>query len=76
MDLHYRSTFCLSSRIHMNFDIHGYGTRETGSMNVHLPTVQNDKYSNSYGKLWYNLPGYSDFETKLHLNEIADFTKV
>ena len=29
----------LSDRIDMHFDIHGYGTREAGSMNVYLPTV-------------------------------------
>ena len=29
----------LSDRIDMHFDIHGYDTREAGSMNVYLPAV-------------------------------------
>ena len=36
IDPHY-----LSDRIDMDFDIHGYDTREAGSMNVYLPTVHN-----------------------------------
>ena len=30
----------LSDRIDMHFDIHGYHTREAGSINVYLPAVQ------------------------------------
>ena len=38
----------LSDRIDMHFDIHGYHTREAGSMNVYLPTVHKEMYKNSF----------------------------
>ena len=38
----------LSDRIDMHFDIHGYNTREAGSMNVYLPTVHKEMYKNSF----------------------------
>ena len=54
----------LSDRIDMHFDIHGYNTREAGSMNVYLPAVHKEIYRNSFlylgGKLW---------------NELSDFVK-
>ena len=31
----------------MHFDIHGYNTREAGSMNVYLPAVHKEIYRNS-----------------------------
>ena len=37
----------LSDRIDMDFDIHGYDTREAGSMNVYLPTVHKEIYKSS-----------------------------
>ena len=52
----------LSDRIDMHFDIHGYNTREAGSMNVYLPTVHKEMYKNSFlylgGKLWNDLPDF------------------
>ena len=53
----------LSERIDMHFDIHGYDTRETGSMNVYLPIVHKEIYRNSFflysgGKLWNELPDF------------------
>ena len=54
----------LSDRIDMHFDIHGYDTREAGSMNVYLPAVHKEIYRNNFlysgGKLW---------------NELSDFVK-
>ena len=38
----------LSDRIDMHFDIHGYDTREAGSMNVCLPTLHKEIYWNSF----------------------------
>ena len=38
----------LSDRIDMHFDIHGYNTREAGSMNVYLPAVHKEMYRNSF----------------------------
>ena len=38
----------LSDRIDMHFDIHGYDTREAGSMNIDLPTVHKEIYRNSF----------------------------
>ena len=38
----------LSDRIDMHFDIHGYNTREAGSMNVYLPAVHKEIYTNSF----------------------------
>ena len=38
----------LSDSIDMHFDIHGYDTREAGSMNVYLPTVHKEMYRNSF----------------------------
>ena len=38
----------LSDRIDMHFDIHGYNTREAGSMNVYLPAVHKEIYRNSF----------------------------
>ena len=38
----------LSDRIDMHFDIHGNNTRESGSMNVYLPTVHKEMYKNSF----------------------------
>ena len=40
---HYRSD-CID----MHFDIHGYNTREAGSMNVYLPAVNKEMYRNSF----------------------------
>ena len=53
----------LSDRIDMHFDIHGYDTREAGSMNVYLPAVHKEIYRNSFflysgGKLLNQLPEY------------------
>ena len=52
----------LSDRIDMHFDIHGYDTREAGSMNVYLPTVHKEIYKNIFlclgGKLWNDLPDF------------------
>ena len=42
----------LSDRIGMHFDIHGYNTREAGSMNVYLPTVRKEMYKNSFFYIW------------------------
>ena len=38
----------LSDRIDMHFDIHGYDSREAGSMNIYLPTVDKEMYKNSF----------------------------
>ena len=38
----------LSDRIDMHFDIHGYNTREAGSMNVYLPAHHKQIYRNSF----------------------------
>ena len=38
----------LCHRIYMNFDILGYDTRETGSMNAHPLTVHKEVYKNSF----------------------------
>ena len=38
----------LSDRIDVHFDIHGYNTRERGSMNVYLPAVHKEIYRNSF----------------------------
>ena len=52
----------LSDRIDMHFDIHGYNTREAGSMNVYLPAVHKEIYKNSFlyssDKLWSELPDF------------------
>ena len=42
----------LSNRIDMHFDIHGYDTREAGSMNVYLPTVHKEIYRISFLYIW------------------------
>ena len=42
----------LSDRIDMHFDIHGYVTRDTGSMNVYLPAVNKEIYRNSFFYIW------------------------
>ena len=42
----------LSDRIDMHFDIHGYNTREAGSMNVYLPTVHKEIYKNIFFYIW------------------------
>ena len=34
--------------IDMHFDIHGYATREAGSMNVYLPTVHKEIFKNIF----------------------------
>ena len=38
----------LSDRIDMHFDIHGYDTKEAGSMNAYLPTVHKEICRNSF----------------------------
>ena len=38
----------ISDRIDMRFDIHGYGTRESGSTSVYLPTVHKEIYRNIF----------------------------
>ena len=38
----------LSDRIDKLLDIHGYDTREAGSLNVYLPTVHKEIYKNSF----------------------------
>ena len=52
----------LSDCIDMHFDIHGYDTREAGSMNVYLPAVHEEMYRNSFlylgCKLWNELPDF------------------
>ena len=59
----------LSDRIDMHFDIHGYNTREAGSMNVYLPTVHKEMYKNSFlylgGKLWNDLPDFVKNSTNI-----------
>ena len=42
----------LSDRTDMHFDIHGYDTREAGSMNVYFPTVHKEIYRNSFFFWW------------------------
>ena len=37
-----------SNRFDMHFDIHGYDTREAGSMNVYLPAVHKEIYRNFF----------------------------
>ena len=46
--LHGITPHYLSDRIDMHFDIHGYNTREAGSMNVYLPAVHKEIYKNSF----------------------------
>ena len=59
----------LSDRIDMHFDIHGYNTREAGSMNVYLPAVHKEIYRNSFlysgGKLWNELPDFVKNSTNI-----------
>ena len=59
----------LSDRIDMHFDIHGYDTREAGSMNVYLPAVHKEIYRNSFlysgGKLWNELPDFVKNSTNI-----------
>ena len=44
----------------MNFDVNGYDTRGTDSMNVYLPKLKKDIYKNSFlykgGQVWNCLP--------------------
>ena len=59
----------------MHFDIHGYDTREAGSMNVYFPTVHCVYIWVAYfgmicQVLWITLRIYT------LLNEITEFTKV
>ena len=42
----------LSDWIDMHFDIHGFDTREAGSMNVYLPTLHKEIYKNSSFNIW------------------------
>ena len=62
--LHY-----LSDCIDMHFDIHGYNTKEAGSMNVYLPAVHKEIYRNSFlysgGKLWNELPNFVKNSTNI-----------
>ena len=62
--LHY-----LSDCIYMHFDMHGYNTREAGSMNVYLPAVHKEIYRNSFlysgGKLWNELPDFVKNSTNI-----------
>ena len=50
----------LYNQVVMNFDINGYDTRGTDSMNVYLPKLKKDIYKNSFlhkgGKVWNCLP--------------------
>ena len=59
----------LSDRIDMHFDIHGYDTREAGSMNVYLPIDHKEIYINSFlysgGKLWNELPDFVKNSTNI-----------
>ena len=59
----------LSDRTDMHFDIHGYNTREAGSMNVYLPAVHKEIYRNSFlysgGKLWNELPDFVKNSTNI-----------
>ena len=61
----------LSDRIDMHFDIHGYNTREAGSMNVYLPAVHKEIYRNSFlysgGKLWNELPDFVKNSTNIEV---------
>ena len=62
----------LSDRIDMHFDIHGYDTREAGSMNVYLPAVHKKIYRNSFfiysgGKLWNELPDFVKNSTNIEI---------
>ena len=66
----------LSDRIDMHFDIHGYNTREAGSMNVYLPTVHKDMHKNVFflylgGKLWNDLPDFVKNSTNIKKFNIA-----
>lgn len=58
--IHGIAPYYLSDRVDMAFDVMGYPTRNTDTMNVYLPTVRKDIYRNSLmyiaGKLWNNLP--------------------
>ena len=52
----------LSDNITMNFDIIGYNTRSTNTMNVYIPRPNKEMYRNSLlyrgGMLWNSLPDY------------------
>ena len=68
-DIHGISPHYLSDGIDMHFDIHGYNTREAGSMNVYLPAVHKEIYSNRFlypgGKLWNELPDFVKNSTNI-----------
>ena len=53
----------------MHFDFRGYDTKEAGSMNVYLPTVHKEMYSNSFfysgGKFWNELPDFVKNSTNI-----------
>ena len=59
----------LSDRSDMHFDIHGYDTREAGSMNVYLPAVHKEIYRNRFlysgGKLCNELPDFVKNSTNI-----------
>ena len=45
----------LCNQVVMNFDVNGYDTRGTDSMNVYLPKFRKDIYKNSFfykGQVW------------------------
>ena len=50
----------LCNQVVMNFDVNGYDTRGTDSMNVYLPKLKKDIYKNSFlykgGQVWNCLP--------------------
>ena len=50
----------ISDCIDMNFDVNGYNTRSSNTMNVHLPTPRKEIYKNGFiysgGKTWNALP--------------------
>ena len=46
--LHGIAPHYLSDRIDMHFYIHGYDTREAGTMHVYFPTVHKELYRNIF----------------------------
>ena len=57
--IHGIASHYLTDHIDMHFDIHGYNTREAGSMNFYFPAVHKEISRNSFlysaGKLWNEL---------------------
>ena len=73
----------LSDRIDMHFDIHGYDTREDGSIElvfIFQLSVHKEIYRFFFylgGKLWNDLPNFLKNFTNIEiLNDITGFIKV